>query len=120
MVVLAGVVNQGNYLDANGYANTGRGQFINSALVNSMVLPAAGVQLRPEPAVAAEQRLVRPARLLGRQCQRGRIAVDEFQLGSWSLEWEVGYMTGDFFGLGRGSIASSRSWPAPADPCRAA
>ena len=42
---------------------------------------AAGIQLRAEPAVAAEQRLVHHARLLGRQRQRGRIAVDEFQLG---------------------------------------
>ena len=39
VVVLAGVVNQGNYIDANIYANSGRGQFINSALINSMVLP---------------------------------------------------------------------------------
>jgi hypothetical protein len=44
-LALAGVVNQGNYLDVNGYANTGRGEFVNSALVNSMVLPlpVAGV-----------------------------------------------------------------------------
>jgi len=32
MVVLAGVINQSNYIDANAYANSGRGHFINSAL----------------------------------------------------------------------------------------
>jgi hypothetical protein len=43
IVALAGVVSQGNYIDANTYANTGRGQFINSALINSMVLPLPAV-----------------------------------------------------------------------------
>src|SRR5207344_3075030 len=53
VVALAGVINQSNYLDANGYANSGRGQFINSALVNSMVLPLPaynyGVNLQWQP-----------------------------------------------------------------------
>ena len=52
-VAVAGVVNQGNYLDVNTYANTGRGQFMNSALINSMVLPLPaynfGVNLQWQP-----------------------------------------------------------------------
>ena len=39
VVVVAGMVNQGDYFDANSYANSGRGQFLNSALINSMVCP---------------------------------------------------------------------------------
>ena len=42
VVVVAGMVNQGDYLDANSYANSGRGQFLNSALINSMVVPLPG------------------------------------------------------------------------------
>jgi hypothetical protein len=36
---LAGMINQGNYFDQNAYAVSGRKEFINSALVNSMVMP---------------------------------------------------------------------------------
>jgi carbohydrate-selective porin OprB len=39
LVAVAGMVDQKNYFDANTYANRGRGQYINSALINSMVLP---------------------------------------------------------------------------------
>ena len=35
VVALAGMVSQGNYLDVNSYANSGRRQFLNSALINS-------------------------------------------------------------------------------------
>src|SRR5262245_55815322 len=52
-VALGGVVSQSNYLDVNTYANSGRGQFLNSALINSMVLPLPsynfGVNLQWQP-----------------------------------------------------------------------
>jgi porin len=38
-ILIAGLVDQSNYLDANNYANNSQGQFLNSALVNSVVLP---------------------------------------------------------------------------------
>ena len=41
VVLLAGLVDQSNYLDANTYANNSQGQFLNSAFVNSGVLPFA-------------------------------------------------------------------------------
>jgi carbohydrate-selective porin OprB len=44
-VVMVGQVNQTNYLDINRYANSSHGQFMNAALVNSMVLPAPGNNL---------------------------------------------------------------------------
>ena len=39
VVVLGGMVDQSNYLDANSYANNSHGQFLGSAFVNSDVLP---------------------------------------------------------------------------------
>ena len=39
LVLLAGLVDQGNYLDANSYANNSQSQFLNGAFVNSSVLP---------------------------------------------------------------------------------
>jgi len=52
-VLVAGSINQENYLDKNAYAHTGRGQFINSALINSMVLPLKannlGLNLQCQP-----------------------------------------------------------------------
>ncbi len=45
VVVLAGLVDQGNYLDANAYANSSHSQFLNGAFVNSSVLPLPGNNL---------------------------------------------------------------------------
>ncbi len=102
IVALAGVINQQNYLDVNGYANSGRGQFINSALVNSMVLPlpaydyALNLQWQPSNDWYG---------MLGYSvgnANAGEKPATNFSWDTWSLEWEVGYMTSDFFGLGRG------------------
>ena len=47
------MVNQGNYFDRNVYAQSGRGQFINSALIDSRVLPLTennfGLNLQWQP-----------------------------------------------------------------------
>jgi len=53
LVIVGGLVDQSGYLDANNYANNSQGQFMNSALVNSMVLPLPvnnlGVNLQWQP-----------------------------------------------------------------------
>ncbi|HUL51007.1 MAG TPA: carbohydrate porin, partial [Candidatus Nitrosotalea sp.] len=53
LVLLVGQVDQSNYLDANAYANNSQGQFLNSAFVNSDVLPFAfnnlGLNLQYQP-----------------------------------------------------------------------
>ena len=102
MVVLAGVVNQGNYIDANTYANSGRGQFINSALINSLVLPLEaynyGLNLQWQPSSDWYT-------LLGYSvgnASAGESPGTNFSWGSWSLEWEIGYAPSDAFGLGPG------------------
>ena len=55
LVAVAGMVSQRNYLDGNVAAHTGRGEFFNSALINSEVLPLAQVQFRPKPPMATQR-----------------------------------------------------------------
>lgn len=102
VVALAGVINQANYLDGNAYANNGRGQFINSALVNSMVLPlpaynyALDLQWQPRNDWYT---------LLGYSvgnASAGQSPGTNFSWANWSLEWEIGYAPSDFLGLGPG------------------
>ena len=53
LVAVAGMVSQRNYLDGNAFAHTARGEFMNSALVHSEVLPLAeynfGLNLQWQP-----------------------------------------------------------------------
>jgi porin len=102
IVALAGVINQANYIDANAYANSGRGHFINSALINSMVLPLPaygyGVNLQWQPSQDWYT-------LLGYSVgssSPGTEPKTDFSWEVWSLEWEVGYAPGNFLGLGPG------------------
>jgi carbohydrate-selective porin OprB len=102
LVALAGVINQANYLDGNAYANNGRGQFVNSALTNSMVLPlpaynyALNLQWQPSSDWYT---------LLGYSVGNagaGESPGTNFSWSNWSLEWEIGYAPSDFFGMGPG------------------
>ena len=102
MVALAGIINQGNYLDANAYANTGRGQFLNSALINSMVLPLPaygyGVNLQWQPSTDWYT-------MLGYSVGSSSAAdkpKEDFTWETWSVQWELGYAPGDVIGLGPG------------------
>jgi porin len=102
VVALAGVVNQGNYLDGNSYANTGRGQFMNSALVNSMVLPLPsynyGLNLQWQP---THDWYGMVGYSVG-NANSGEAPGTNFSWQAWSLEWEVGYAPDDVLGLGSG------------------
>jgi len=102
VVVLAGVIDQGNYLDTNAYANNARGQFLNSALVNSMVLPLPdsnyGLNLQWQPNKDWYT-------ILGYSVGNalpGQAPDTNFNWGNWSLELEVGYAPSNLFGLGPG------------------
>jgi len=101
-VVLGGVVDQGNYLDANTYANSGRGQFMNSALINSMVLPlpsynfAVNLQWQPLPDFYA---------MVGAtagDAGPGQTPWTNFSWQNWSVVTEFGYAPKDVLGLGPG------------------
>jgi len=102
VVALTGVVDQGNYLDVNTYANTGRGQFMNSALINSMVLPlpnynfGVNLQWQPHPDFYA---------MLGATAGNagpGQTPWTNFSWQSWSVVTELGWAPRDVLGLGPG------------------
>jgi len=102
-VALAGVVDQANYLDVNAYANSGRGQFMNSALINSMVLPlpnynfAVNLQWQPLPDV-----YVMTGATAG-NASAGQTPWTNFSWQNWSVVTEFGYAPQDFLGLGPGA-----------------
>ena len=102
LVTLAGVVAQGNYLDVNTYANTGRGQFLNSALINSMVLPlpsfnfAVNLQWQPAP-----EFYVMTGATAG-NASAGETPWTDFSWQDWSVVSEFGFAPHDFLGLGPG------------------
>jgi len=102
LVALAGVVNQGNYIDQNAYAQSGRGQFLNSALIESHVLPLPqynfGLNLQWQP-------LREWYAMAGASAGNSRAGYEpwtEFNFNTWSLLWELGYAPNDVFGLGPG------------------
>jgi porin len=102
VVVLAGMVSQGNYLDVNSYANSGRGQFMNSGLINSMVLPLSGynpgVNLQWQP---VNDWYVMFGASVG-NASPGTAPWSDFTSDYWSTIWEIGYMPNDVLGLGPG------------------
>ena len=102
LVALAGVVNQGNYIDQNAYAQSGRGQFLNSALIESHVLPqpqykfGLNLQWQPLPEWYAM------AGASAGNNKAGYAPWTDFSFNTWSALWELGYAPQDVFGLGPG------------------
>jgi hypothetical protein len=103
IVLLTGIIDQFNYLDANLYANSGQGQFMNSALINSMVLPLSaynlGVNLQWQPQDAWYAILGVSAG----NTAAGRQPWADFDWTDWSAVGELGYAPDDFLGLGPGA-----------------
>jgi hypothetical protein len=102
IVLVAGMVSQRNYIDANAYADSGRSKFMNSALINSDVLPLAqynfGLNLQWQPmdewyAMAGASMGDAPA---------GNAPWTDYSSDNWSLPGEIGYAPRDFFDLGPG------------------
>jgi hypothetical protein len=102
LVFLGGVLNQDNYLDVNTYANSGRSQFINSALINSMVMPLPaynfGVNVQWQ---FGDQWYVMAGASAG-NASAGDAPWTGFSFKNWSSVWELGYMAKDVLGLGPG------------------
>jgi len=103
VVVVAGLVDQVNYLDANNYANNGRGQFLNGALVNSVVLPFPynnlGLNLQWQPtkgwyAMFGMGANNQPA---------GHSPFDDLSFENWSYLFEFGLTPENVLGLGPGT-----------------
>ncbi len=102
IVVVAGVVNEGNYLDGNAYADSGRSKFINSALINSQVLPLAqynfGLNLQWQP---ADEWYAMAGGSMG-NAPAGFVPWTDFSGENWSVPVEIGYAPQDLFNLGPG------------------
>ena len=102
IVVVAGMVSQRNYIDGNAYADTGRGKFINSALIHSQVLPLAqynfGLNLQWQP---TDEWYAMAGGSMG-NASGGEPPWTDFSAETWSLPGEIGYAPRDLFGLGPG------------------
>lgn len=102
IVVVAGMVSQGNYFDSNAYAGSGRGQFINSALIDTMVVPLPsynpGFNLQWQP-------LDDWYGMVGYTAggaSAGTAPWKEFNSHPWTVLGEFGYAPDDFLGIGPG------------------
>ena len=102
IVLVAGMVSQRNYLDRCAYADSGRSKFMNSALINSQVLPLAqynfGLNLQWQP---ADEWYAIAGASLG-DAKAGNAPWTDYSSENWSLPGEFGYAPRDFFNLGPG------------------
>lgn len=102
-IAMVGQINQTNYLDINRYANTAHGQFLNSALSNSEVLPAPGnnlginVQWQPVETFYAMFGFGPNNQALGASVWRDVSADNVSYVG------EIGFVLHDVWGLGPGT-----------------
>jgi len=103
LVVLAGLIDQSNYIDANNYANNSQGQFMNSAFVNSMVLPFPfnnlGIHLQWQPSDFWYL-------LFGSGANNQAPGSSPFvglSFENWSYLFELGLTPKDVLGLGPGA-----------------
>jgi porin len=103
LVLLAGQVDQSNYLDANAYANNSQGQFINSAFVNSVVLPLPfnnlGLNLQYQP---SKSWYVMFGTGANNQAP-GDSPFNNLSFKNWSYLLEFGLTPNDVLGLGPGA-----------------
>jgi carbohydrate-selective porin OprB len=102
-VAMAGLINQTNYLDINRYANSAHGQFLNSALVNSQVLPAPsnnlGLNFQWQPVDGFYAMLG-----LGPNNQQlGQNPAHDVSNENFSYVGELGLVVSDLWGLGQGT-----------------
>ena len=102
VVAVLGMVSQRNYIDDNAYANSGRSKFMNSALINSQVLPLGrfnfGYNLQWQP---LEEWYAMVGGNAG-TATAGLLPWVNFNWNTWSLPVEIGYAPHDVFGLGPG------------------
>lgn len=102
LVMLAGMVDQSNYLDANSYANNSQGQFLNSAFVNSLVLPIPynnlGLNLQFQP----DERWYVMFSTGANNQPAGHSPLDNLSFDNWSYLLEFGLTPKNVLGLGPG------------------
>jgi hypothetical protein len=102
LVGVAGMIKQSNYFDANTYANSGRGQFLNSALVNSMVLPLPQNNLGGLVAWQPSKDWYGMVGGTVGNAPAGQLPWTDFSWNHWTLQGEFGLTPKDVLGLGPG------------------
>jgi carbohydrate-selective porin OprB len=102
VVAVAGMVSQRLYIDDNAYANSGRSKFMNSALINSQVLPLGrfnfGFNLQWQP---VDEWYAMVGGNAG-NATAGLPPWANFDWNTWQLPVEIGYAPRDVLGLGPG------------------
>jgi porin len=101
-VVVAGVVNQGSYLDQNAYAQSGRSQFFNSALINSSVLPLTSYNFGLNLQWQHVNEWYAMVGASAGDAPAGQGPWTDFSWANWSVVGELGYAPKDFCGFGPG------------------
>ncbi len=101
-VLLAGMVNQGNYFDANTYAGNSYGQFLNFAFNKNIVLPLPynnlGLNLQYQPSKNWYAMFG-----MGALNQKpGESPFDDLSFRDWAYLLEFGLTPANVFGLGPG------------------
>jgi len=116
LVIVAGMISQGNYFDANSYANDGRGQFMNAALIDTMVMPlphfnfAANIQWQP-----VNEWYAMVGSSVG-NASDGETPWTDLSSKDWTVLGETGYAPDNFLGMGPGIyrvqpfLAASGGW----------
>lgn len=102
-VVIAGQVDQSNYLDFNTYANNKNGQFIASPFVNSQVITMPynnlGINLQWQPCDSFYATFGAGAN----NQLPGFSPFDHLTISNTSYVLEIGYVSKDFLGFGKGT-----------------
>ena len=102
IVVIAGMLYQQNYLDGNAAAHTGRGEFLNSALIHSQVLPLPGYNLGLNLQWQPTDEWYGMCGASMNNATAGELPWTDFDHNYWSMVWEIGYAPKDAFGIGPG------------------
>ena len=103
-VVLAGMVDQGNYLDVNTYANNQFTELSNQAFVNNQALPTPGqglalnLQWQPSPRFYAQ------AATFPANSTPGSAPFSGLSFRNWATQLEAGWITPEFLGQGQNIV----------------
>ena len=101
-VLFAGVINQGRFLDRNIYADTARGQFLNSGLIHGAVLPLAGRNLGLLMQWQPANLFYAMFGFAANNQRTGHSPLDHLSLDDISYILELGLTPQDVCGLGPG------------------
>jgi len=117
VVLVAGMISQGNYFDSNSYAGNGRaGQFLNKALIDTMVVPLPNYNFGGNIEWQPSKTWYAMAGAEAGNANAGTLPWKAAEINPWTAQAEFGFTPADVAGLGRGVyrlqpfIAESGGW----------